>query len=347
MTERFITDGSIRIYRIETRVFAHLVGYVYLVLSDAHKPILIDAGSGELDSPGEIVAGLESVASEFGERFAPTDVETILLTHAHIDHFGGTNALARRLGAKVVCHRYEARLIESFNERASVANARYATFLAEMGVESERIDPILRGFGFLPGRVASTPVAERLDDGDRYGPLTVHYFPGHSAGAIALEVGDYLISGDILLAKTLTQIWPERIMPQTGLIRYLDSIERLKNLIQNRAAAGRTLTLLPGHESPIADVLKRIELVVQSTRRRNDRVLTLLNRSETPMNGSDLARRLYLTTHISRTFFALCDTASRLEYLQLKGLLAAENYEELASGKTAAVRYAARAASAE
>lgn len=345
MTERFITKvqgGSVRIYRIETQVFPHLSGYVYLVLGDDFSPVLIDAGSGELDSPREILSGLEQIAPDFGERFVPSDIETILLTHAHIDHFGGANELARRLKAQVACHRFDSRIIESFSERASVANARYVTFLAEMGVESEKIDPILRGFGFLPGRVRSTPVDRTLDDGDAVGPFRVHYFPGHSAGAIALQIGDYLISGDLLLAKTLTQIWPERIMPQTGLIRYLESIEKLRALLKTRLNQRQPLTLLPGHEASIPEPLKRIELVVQSTARRNDRLLTILNRSDSAMTCSELARRLYLTTHISRTFFAICDTAARLEYLQLHGLLAADNYDELAAGKTQAVRYVAR-----
>lgn len=342
---QFITKAqgqSVRIYRIETTVFPHLSAYVYLAMGERFAPVLIDAGSGELDSPQEILSGLERIAPDFGERFAPTDVQTILLTHAHIDHFGGANELSRRLGASVACHRFDSRIIESFSERASVANARYGTFLAEMGVESERIDPVLRGFGFLPGRVRSTPVDRTLDEGDEFGPFRVHYFPGHSAGAIALEIGDFLISGDLLLAKTLTQIWPERIMPQTGLIRYLESIEKLRTLLETRQNQRRPLILLPGHEASIQDPLKRIELVVQSTMRRNDRLLAILKRSDSAMTGFELSRRLYLTTHMSRTFFALADTAARLEYLQLHGRLAADNYDDLAAGTTQAVRYVAR-----
>lgn len=341
MTEQYITRGAIRVYRMESQALPHLRAAVYLVLTDDFSPTLIDAGSGELTSSEEILAGLESVSSDYGERFEPTDIQTILLTHAHIDHFGGANRLARELNTRVMCHRFEARMVESYSERAAVANVRYEQFLRESGVDSERVGGVLRGFNFLPGRVRSTPLARRFSDGERFGPFCVHHFPGHSAGHAAYEVGDFLISGDLILAKTLTQIWPERIMPMTGLVRYLESVEKLRRLAERRRESGRELTILAGHESPITDVFKRIELVVKSTHRRNARLLEILERGAEPMTVFELSKRLYLTTHESRTFFAVCDTAARLEYLQLCGRVAAANYDELYNGRTAAVRYVA------
>ena len=336
------TGNEIRIYRIEAKLLPHLNGFVHLVLGDTFPPILIDAGSGELNATEEILDGLAQVATIYGEHFSPSDVELILLTHAHIDHFGGCNALARELKAKVGVHRFDARIIGSYSERAAVGSMLYRSFLLEQGVEPSDIDPIIQGFGFIPGRVRATSVDLFLEGGEQIGPLRVHHFPGHSAGHVLFEAGNLLIGGDLILSQTLTQIWPERIMPQTGLIRYLESIDRLQHLLLAKLTEGKVdspqLQILPGHEDPITEPLKRIELIKKTIKRRENRLLTILRAAPEPMNCFELSKKLYFTTHINRTFFAICDTAARLEYLQLYGKLTAVNYDQL-SPEHPAVRY--------
>lgn len=339
---RWETNGGIRIYRIPTRVLPHLDGFVHLILGNDFVPTLIDAGGPREESLAGIDRGLAEVTERFAERFRPEDIGRIIVTHAHLDHFGGAARLAGRSGAEVWSHRFDSRIVESFNERSSVANRRYADFLREAGVEPERIDPILNGFGFLPGRANSVPVARRLDDGEVAGPFRFHHFPGHSAGLLAVEVGDFLLTGDLLLSQTLTQIWPEKLIPFTGLFHYLDSLSRLNRFVADAREAGRTFTLLPGHEDPVTNVARRIELVKKSTERRANRIFDILDRCDEPPTIWQLSRKMYLTAHESRTFFAVCDVAARLEYLQLQGELAVANYDDIAAGRTDAFCYAAR-----
>ncbi len=340
MIERFETDGGIRIYRIETQVLPHLRGFVNLVFGDGFAPILIDTGCGTPASTSEILDGFTEIAANHEPNFHLTDIQTILLTHAHIDHFGGTNFFRHATGASVACHRYDSRVVASYDERAAVGLMRHRTFLRECGAPEERIEPILLSFGFVPGRTRSTTVDRLLSDGDTIGPATVHHFPGHSAGHIAFEIGNYLVGGDLVLAKTLTQIWPERIMPQTGLVRYNESIDKLRALILARQQEGKQLVLLPGHEEAILTPVRRIAKVEAASKRRNERLLEILRRCDEPLTCMEISRRLYLTSHESRTFFAVCDTAARLEYLQLEGELIAANYDHLDSDP--AVRYDVR-----
>jgi division protein CdvB (Snf7/Vps24/ESCRT-III family) len=92
--------------------------------------------------------------------------------------------------------------------------------------------------------------------------------------------------------------------------------------------------LLPGHEDPIPKIQQRIDMVKKSEDRRNNRLMRLLNESKEGMTINELAKMMFWTAHINRTFFALADVAARLEYLMLCGSVSAVNYEVLFPGAT-------------
>ncbi|MDO5566349.1 MAG: MBL fold metallo-hydrolase [Planctomycetia bacterium] len=327
-TTRYFGD-RLRIYRIKAQVLPSLAGYIHLLLGENLPPSLIDAGSGEGDCPGQILAGLETVNRQF-ERVLPSDIERIILTHTHVDHFGGVNELKRLTNASVWVHRFESRVVSSYNERATVSNARFASYCLDCGIEPDQVDVVLRGFGFLPGRIAATGVDRVLDDGISDGMMTFHHFPGHSAGGLGIAIGPILFSGDLILSKTLTQIWPASLFPFTGLDRYLDSIDRLAHWVtETTQTTGCSPVIFPGHEEVVTDIPSRIALVKKSTLRRNGRTLDIIARATEPPTADEIARKLYLTSHSSRVFFAICDVGARLEYLQLHGELAVANYEQL------------------
>ena len=327
-TTRYFGD-RLRIYRIKAQVLPSLAGYIHLLLGENLPPSLIDAGSGEGDCPGQILAGLETINRQF-ERVSPSDIERIILTHTHVDHFGGAHELKRLTNASVWVHRFESRVVSSYNERATVSNARFASYCLDCGIEPNQVDVVLRDFGFLPGRIAATGVDRALDDGFSDGMMTFHHFPGHSAGGLGIAIGPILFSGDLILSKTLTQIWPASLFPFTGLDRYLDSIDRLAHWVTETAqTTGCSPVIFPGHEEVVADIPSRIALVKKSTLRRNGRTLDIIARATEPPTADEIARKLYLTSHSNRVFFAICDVGARLEYLQLHGELAVANYEQL------------------
>lgn len=329
-TTRFFGD-DLRIYRIRAQVLPHLTGYVHLLLGKNLPPTLIDAGSGEGESSGQILAGLKTVNRQF-EQIAPGDIERIILTHTHIDHFGGAHELKRLTNAAVWVHRYESRIVSSYNERATVSNARFASYCLDCGIEPKQVELVLRQFGFLPGRVAAIPVDRVLDDRQSDGILSFHHFPGHSAGGLGIALGPILFSGDLILSKTLTQIWPASLFPYTGLARYLDSIDRLASWAgETTQNTGCSPVIFPGHEDVITDIPSRIALVKKSTFRRNGRTLDIIARSSEPPTADEIARKLYLTARMNRVFFAICDVGARLEYLQLHGEIAVANYDQLPS----------------
>lgn len=291
---------------------------------------LIDAGSGSDESNADLESAFRTIREEFEPGFAPEKIRRILLTHSHIDHFGGANELRRRTGAEVWSHSFESRVVASFNEQACVSNVRSFHFLREAGVPEGEIPAILDGFGFRPGRAKSTPVAKTLFGGETFGALKTFYLPGHSPGHLAFQLDDVILTGDLLLSKTLTQIWPSRMTPRTGVWNYIRSLRTLARIGERyERAAGRKLVALPAHEAPIFDVPNRVRQVVRGMERRNGRLFALLEEAEEPLTTLEIARRMYWSGRPNREFFAISDVGARLEFLQQLGLISVANYDEI------------------
>jgi len=135
-------------------------------------------GAGAVIDPGGDLAQVIGAASEQGVR-----LEKILLTHAHIDHAGGTAELARRLKLPI--------------EGPHTGDQFWIDGLAEQA----------RMFG-LPGSERFTP-DRWLDEGDRVQlgevEFEVRHCPGHTPGHVVFYspadrlafVGDVLFAGSI------------------------------------------------------------------------------------------------------------------------------------------------------
>ncbi|MDP6540257.1 MAG: MBL fold metallo-hydrolase [Planctomycetota bacterium] len=169
-------------------------------------------GRGAVVDPGgdveRILAACEAHAVE---------VERILITHGHLDHAGGTAALARRLSVPVEGPHGEDRFwIESLVEQGT-------TFGLE-GAES-----------FEPDRW--------LDEGDRVSvgelELDVHHTPGHTPGHVVFFEPDSRIAlvGDVLFQGSIGRT----DFPRGDFDQLISSIrERLLPL-------GDDVTFIPGH----------------------------------------------------------------------------------------------------
>jgi glyoxylase-like metal-dependent hydrolase (beta-lactamase superfamily II) len=117
----------------------------------------------------------------------PSDVQRIVLTHAHADHVGGAADLAGRTGAPVAVHKADAGFVEAGKPPP-----------ADPTVLGGKIVTRLAGGGF-----PAVVVGERLTDGQLLGAaggLRVVATPGHSPGHVSLlhEPTRTLITGDAI-----------------------------------------------------------------------------------------------------------------------------------------------------
>jgi len=198
--------------------------HIYL-LDGGDEAALIDAGSGVAVEPL-----LRNIAAH---GFALSKVRTLILTHAHADHGGGSAALRARLGCRVLVSEAEAAILETADAEASGLN-------------------VALPFGIYPPgyTMPPCPVDRRLRDGDtvtvgRY-TLQVIATPGHSPGSLcylATVAGrQVLFSGDVV------QFCP--VAGQTGWISLLNcpgtSLDAYRQSVRKLAGRGVDV-LLPGH----------------------------------------------------------------------------------------------------
>ena len=337
---QFTTDSGIRIYRIPCQVFPKLVGFVYLVLG-LDRPILVDTGSGEEDSLPQILLGIDRVRHDFAEPIGVEDIGTIILTHGHIDHIGGCAELLPRIqgDAEVMVHRFDARAVTHYDARAVMTNHLFGRFLRSTGLADDYVDEVIERFGFLPGRIRSISEVTPLDDGSTspIDGLEIIHTPGHSPGHVCLRIEDYLLSGDHVLARTLSQPWPESIAPHTGLWHYLDSLDRVEDICRRMHVS----KILAGHEEVITDPCHRIAAIKKNQHRRFDRVVQILRESSEPMDLTQIVRRMYLTPEGTRNLLALTDIGARVEYLWQQDRICPANLEEIAASSEPVYRYVA------
>jgi len=328
---QFLSSGGARVYRIPCKVLAELTARVYLVL-EAGPPTLVDTGSGQGESTRDILDGLETVRREFGESIRLADVKRIVITHGHLDHYGGLGDLLAPTRAEVWIHPLDSRLVTAHAESVALASQAIRRLLTQAGVPEATGRELLAHHWLWPKEFAPAPADVRLLDCSAIDGLRVLHTPGHSPGHVCLLVDDLLLCGDHILPRPIPQLWPQSLRPYKGLGHYLESLGTVRALPGIRLA-------LPGHEPIIEDVYRRIDEIDRSQRRRIEYVMDVVNQAAGPLTIWDIARVLYQQTTGFYALLAFMDAAARVEYLHQRGRLCLANVEQIEANPQAAWLY--------
>ncbi|MBV9603283.1 MAG: MBL fold metallo-hydrolase, partial [Chloroflexi bacterium] len=209
----------------------------WYLLQEGSSLTLVDCGL-----PGQWHVLAESV-SRLGRRLS--DVEALLLTHAHTDHAGSAERVRREAGAQVHVHAAEIPLIRggrpSRKERSVLLYVWRPAALATLWT-------LLHGGGL---RMEHVPEVVEVVDGtqlDVPGQPRVVHVPGHTSGSVGylLDDRESFFSGDaVVTLNPLTGRRGPQLLPR-GFTE--NSVQALASL--ERVSALTASTLLPGHGPP-------------------------------------------------------------------------------------------------
>ncbi|RMG95929.1 MAG: MBL fold metallo-hydrolase [Chloroflexi bacterium] len=326
--QKFTTENGRIIYTFPIQSFPSLVNNIY-VISDGQHRILVDTGSGMESTNEELLAGFTAITDQY-EPISLADIDYILITHGHIDHFGGLPFVRQFTDAPIGVHVLDRRVLSNHEERVVFASRRLENFLESAGVSAEHREALMSVYLFAKTYYRSTSVQFLLEEGQStVGDLQVYHVPGHCPGQVCLQVDDILLTADHILSYTTPHQAPESITNNMGLGHYLDSLTKIEQLPGIRLGLG-------GHEEVIFDVYGRIRQIKQA---HEDRLQKILEICTTPKSIAEISRELFGRVESYHVLLALEETGAHVEYLYQRGELIAANLDEIAQYSHPVVKY--------
>lgn len=333
--QAFKSKNGVDIYRIPMVVFPNgFIGYSYVLLG-AGVPTLVDTGSGFDRSTDDLINGIARLKPEFGVPVDIKDIERIIITHGHVDHFGGLSSTLEAIGTEVPVgiHPLDRRNLSNYEERVIIATTNLTIYLERAGVNPERLSQLLNMYGFSKKHVRSVNIAFTFEEEDVIDGMEFYHVPGHCPGQVAIRIGDVLLSADHILSHTSPHVAAESITHYTGLGHYRESLRKIRKL------EGINLTL-GGHEDPIHDLQTRIDYLQSRIDTKIGRIKEIVRQANQPLTISEISKSLYRDKHGFDVLLALQEAGAYVEYLYERGYLRIVNLEEVEAEHDPVILYA-------
>lgn len=270
-------------------------------------------GAAERDGTEAVTAALAAVGSSL-ER-----LERLVVTHAHIDHFGIAGELVRRSGADLWMHRRTDLDLAKYGDPDEAVDRR-TLMLADHGVYGRELTEASEGLlDWMPVMPSIGRPSTFLEGGERFdaGGRTweVVHTPGHSPGHVCLwdARARLLCSGDHLLQIVSPPVTFERGFETDPMGSYLASLERVRNLAPD--------LVLPGHGTPFRDGARRAEAIAAGKRRRLAQVRDLV--TARPRTVPELTADLFGSARLTgaQRHFVMAEILAYLAYHEARGVL--------------------------
>jgi glyoxylase-like metal-dependent hydrolase (beta-lactamase superfamily II) len=322
--EEYQTSTGIRIWRLPVEAFPNFWANAYLLQVDDWV-VLIDTGSGSESSNASLERGLTEAGSSLAE------LTHILLTHGHIDHFGGLPFLRERTRASVGVHELDLGTITTHEARLTILSRKLDAFLTQADISSERRAELISMYRFTKVLYHSVPVDFTYEARDmRIGPFELLHVPGHCPGHVALKLDDVVFCGDLVLEHVTPHQSPEELTPFMGVHHYLDSLS-----VFERWADGTSL-VFNGHDDPITDLPAQLAAVRNHLFRRIDQTLDALGE---PRTLAQVTNQVYGPMNGYNALLVIEKIGAYVEYLVQRGLVEIVNPKELEEDPQAAIKY--------
>lgn len=275
---------------------------------------LVDPGPDSEDGWDELV---ESLAQQGLE---PIDIDQVLVTHPHPDHFGMAKRFSDR-GADIVASEETADIIEDFPGRLAYEQEFFIPFLVRHGIQEDVANTVVELPEAYLEFAPSCDVDRTVSDGDTITvdgtDVLVESLVGHAPGELLFaweqDGGEHAIVGDHVLQR----ITPNPFLqppPEPGESRprvlpgYNRSLERL--------ATRDFAKLYPGHGDFVDKPTRRIEQLLEFHERRTGNVYHALDGKTT---AAAVMRTLFGDIPVTEIYGGISESIGHLDVLELRG----------------------------
>lgn len=327
----FKTEYGNPIYQIPVEAFPGMWTYAYLVLYGEYR-VLIDAGSSFSRATDQLLSGIREIANNNGRYpFTLSELTHVLITHGHIDHYGGLLALKPQSDAKIGIHEMDRRNLTNFIERRTLNIGILEKYLIEAGVSESNQEDMLHYYRFITDLFTSVEVDFTYEASEmQLGPFRFLHVPGHSGGHVVIRLEDFLFCGDHILSDITPHQSPERLSYWSGLNHYLKSLEAVEQWSEG------INTALCGHKQVITDLSERISEIKAM---HIERLEIVLDYFKTPNTIAALSSALFGEVNGFNILLAIEEAGAHVEYLYQRGLLTINNYEQVERSDVPIVNY--------
>lgn len=238
---------------------------------DVDGRTLVDCGPRTDEGWAALVQGLAA------HGLAPKDIDRVVLTHGHVDHYGNLARLQEANPAlEAVAHAGDRDWIERYAFGREERLHAYRPALVRCGLSDGELRRLEKGYAMLTRMGEAARVHDEVRPRDTFdlagARFEAMHVPGHSPGCVAFldRAGGTLVSGDVLLERVTSNAVNLAHDEQDALARHRASLRGL--------AATKALRVLPGHRDPFDDASAVADRHLADIAARGERVHALLGR---------------------------------------------------------------------
>lgn len=275
---------------------------------------VVDPGPDSEEAWAALFDGLDAVG------LAPGDIEQVVVTHPHPDHFGLANRL-RDEGAHVFASPMAADIIDDFEARLHYEQSYFTDLFERCGLSAETAETVTElPRAFLPF-APDVGTDREIESGDRFTvlgtTLTAEAVKGHAPGELLFG---YEADGQrraIVGDNVLKHITPNPFLqppPEPGGVRprvlpsYNESLRWLREQSYDR--------FLPGHGEDVPDPAGRIGEILAAHDERTAEVRELVDGPTVP---ADVMHGLFDDLPVTEQFSGLSEALGHLDVLETRG----------------------------
>lgn len=292
------------------------VGRVNCYLFPENELTVLDPGPATEEAYEELEQSLARIGRGIDE------IDRVLITHPHMDHFGVVGRIVEESSARIFAHTDAVKRLSDPIGYFKKEQAYFRPFLLSMGMPGDTVDTVLE----LPEPYTTyqDPVAvtDELADGDIIDVginLECVSTPGHAPGSHcflaasedAMFTGDHVLS-DITPNPLLTLVPGSDDERTRSLPTYLES---LRKVLELEEVAVKETVGQGGHGEPIQNLHDRVQETIAHHQDRKERIADLVAEHE-PTTAYRIMKEMFPSLPATEMFPGMSEVIGHLDLLE-------------------------------